>query len=205
MKHRQAVKIFTYLACLALITSANRGACDTDSNSTREYQIKAAYLLNLIKFVNWPSAHGDDDGSFTNICLLGENPFGNHLERLSHLTANQRTIEVSYHNNHREGHDIDSYRQHQDDHGESHIDLSQCEIVFVSNNNSDQKALLDMANTLADHALTVGDSDNFVDQGGMIGLVVDNNHIALHINLSEAKQSGFEVSGNLLEIAQKIK
>lgn len=206
LKHRQAVKIFTYLACLTLAASAKPGACDTNETAAnREYQIKAAYLLNLIKFIKWPQADSKDIERLTNICLLGRNPFGTHLERLNNVTANQSIIEVSYHHGQGDGHNIDNYAQHREGHDERHTNLSQCEIVFVGNNNVDQQVLLDRANTLTDHALTVGESDNFIDQGGMVGLVVDSNRIELHINLSEAKRSGFEVSGNLLEIAQKVK
>lgn len=185
--------------------SGNRAACHTDRvTAPREYQIKAAYLLNLIRFVNWPVADSDIEQR-TNICLLGKNPFGRHLERLNNLRANEKIIQVSYHDNHRDGHLIDDYEHHKVGHSESHTDLSQCEIIFISSDNTDQKMLLDMANTVAQQALTVGEAEDFIDQGGLVALVVNYNRIELNINLSEAKRSGFEISGNLLEITQKVK
>jgi len=42
-----------------------------------EYQVKAAYLYNFVKFVEWPA--GAADGTLT-ICTAGRNPFGSALD-----------------------------------------------------------------------------------------------------------------------------
>lgn len=154
---------------------------------SREYKVKAAYLYNLIKFINWPPTPGNTlpatpAALATRICVYGENPFSNHLDRLTNRQAKGKAIEILY-----------------VDEGDT---LPRCDILFLAGGN---QATFDMQGKLFNlPILTVGESTAFLDAGGIIGLILEQNNIQLQINLSQAKKNGFEISGNLLEIAKQI-
>ena len=146
----------------------------------REYKIKAAYLYNLIKFINWPSASAPTTS--THICIIGENLFGQNLEKLAQRKAKGLPITVS--------------------HQAKEFSDTGCHIVFISRDSNSEQLLPSLANSTS---LIVGEQKQFIEQGGLISLVVINNNIQLQINLTKAKATGYEVSGNLLEIAKIIK
>jgi len=181
---RHAVKYITLLLGIALLCP---GPLRAEESISREYKIKAAYLFNLIKFVNWPSGAQktmNSDGE-TRICVFGDNPFAQHLEKLTTRKAKGRGIDINY----VDGPDIPS----------------SCNIVFIAASNADSAQMLTHSAEASSPPLTVGENASFVDSGGIVGLGVEDNSVQLQINLTQAKKTGFEISGNLLEIAEVVK
>ncbi len=174
---KSAIYILRLLFCMAMMAAP--GLSNADDNISREYKIKAAYIYNLIKFVNWPTKM---DAS-TDICIYGLNPFNSHLEKLEARKAKGRSINILY---------VDSNQP-----------LSGCDVLFISQQNENLPSEEELAKNTA--LLTVGESKSFTTNGGIIGLVLEGNNILLEINLTKAKLDGFEISGNLLEIAKEIK
>ncbi|MEE8058075.1 MAG: YfiR family protein [Pseudomonadales bacterium] len=178
------------LALCLLVFFVMPGLALADDVTSREYKIKAAYLYNLIKFIHWPtrtsrqsSSQDDIPQLATSICVYGKNPFSQHLNKLTTRQAKGRPIEISY---------IKKEEK-----------LPRCDIVFIA---KDSQFPTEILNELFKQPLlTVGESRSFLNSGGIIGLVVKNNKVQLQINLTQAKTIGFEISGNLLEIAKYIK
>lgn len=181
---RHSVAKITVLVGALLWLPANLCAEEVIS---REYKIKAAYLFNLIKFVSWPSAAQSvmKAEKRTLICVFGHNPFANHLEKLSHRKAKGRDIAIKY--------------------LAPQNSTEQCNVVFISELNAETNPLLSKSQRQAPPLLTVGENADFVDQGGIVSLVVEDNNVKLQINLTQAKKMGFEVSGNLLEVAKVVR
>ena len=176
---------------LFLFAVTGSGATGTDEFISREYKIKAAYLYNLIKFVNWPpsaSPPQTKEPAATTICVYGYNPFSHHLDKLNDRTAKGLPIKVSY----IDGESLDSQAA-----------LPDCNIVFIAKSTPQQTSVLQQM--IDQPLLTVGGHSDFLDDGGIIGLVVDENKVQLQVNLTQAKKLGFEISGNLLEIAKIVK
>lgn len=150
----------------------------------REYKIKAAYLFNLSKFIEWPEEKSQDAETPFTICVYGHNPFGDSLEKLREHKVKGRSIAVHYV---AENQSVDS-----------------CKLVFLSRDNTAAvpKALSSAGGNAP--ILSVSDDQNFLANGGLISLVTENNTVLLDINLTRAKQIGFNISANLLEIAHKV-
>ncbi|ARN75800.1 YfiR family protein [Oceanicoccus sagamiensis] len=176
--HKPSPLISRYLCLLVLMTAP---ALANEDIVSREYKIKAAYLYNLIKFVNWPESEALSQ-STTNICVFGDNPFDGHLNKLSSRKAKGRDIQITY-------------LQPQQDN-------AACHILFIPRSASAEIAKHDKTKP---QLLTVGEDKQFLEEGGLISLVVANNNVQLQINLTKAKELGFEISGNLLEIAKVVK
>jgi len=168
------------LSLLALAAIAARASSD---DLSREYRIKAAYLYNLGKFITWPDENDMPKDAPITLCVYGYNPFGNYLDKLQERQIRGRSIAVRYV-------------------GE-HDAVAGCQLLFISQLNTTQPKLLN-APPPYPPILTVSDNQDFLDRGGEISLVTVSNNVQLDINLTRAKQAGFSVSANLLEIAHRI-
>ena len=179
--HRIHILIFNLLCTLVCIVPSLAAA--KEDSLSREYQIKAAYIYNLIKFINWPEQA--QSRTATNICVYGQNPFGDYLDQLTKRSAN--------------GKPINTY------HFELDEELSSCHIVFFSKASEEQISKNVFKQLQFKNYLNVGETRNFVtNHKGVISLAVTNNKVRLLINLSQAKSENFEISSNLLEIAEII-
>lgn len=152
---------------------------------SREYRIKAAYLYNLTKFITWPDEKSWGADAPITICVFGFNPFDSYLDKLGERTAKNRRIELRYLS-------VDKA-----------VGLDKCQILFVSQYNTIQPELLKTP-VPAQPMLTVGDDPDFIAHNGLIGLVAVGNNVQLDVHLTRARQAGFTVSANLLEIAHQV-
>jgi hypothetical protein len=147
-----------------------------------EYQLKAAFVYNFTKFIDWP---GESVRSLTfQICVLGQNPFGSELTQLT----DGKVIE---------GHPVQvlivtNY----------HLARS-CQVVFISaSENAHRKEIL--SGLRGRSVLTVGDSQGFVDAGGMIELLVEDERMRFEVNLHAANEARLKISAKLLSLAKAV-
>jgi len=152
-----------------------------DRASVGEYQVKAAFLYNFAKFVEWP---GGPPGKTIVIGILGNDPFGAVLD----FTFEDKVIA---------GKRFEIRRFQRID------QLQVCHVLFISD--SEQKnfgRILEAVRGMP--VLTVSDARDFVSAGGVIELVLEDSKIRFDINLSEAKNSGLRISAQLLQLARKV-
>jgi len=154
------------------------------SDASREYQLKAAYLLNFARFIYWPEQAFQDDRQSFNICVYGKSPFGDSLDRLSNKKIKSRDIEIKY---------ISSLSQ-----------LKACHMVYISE--SMKKDYPKIIKKLDDRAvLSVSDIGGFSQNGGMIEFVIVHNKIKFEINVEQSSKSGIKYRSQLLEVAAKLR
>jgi len=148
------------------------------SFSSREYEIKAAYLYNFIKYVDWPS------GDTISIGVLGNDPFGTALAPLNGKIVKGRRLLIKH---------LDSAREAQ-----------QCQIIFVSS--SEKQRLQEIFESLRSaRVLTVGETQGFADGGGIINFIEENNKVRFEINAEAARRTGLNISSELLKLARLVK
>ena len=149
-----------------------------------EYKIKAAYLYNFAKFVEWPAEELADPSLPLSVCIYGKDPFGAALDSIKDKTVKGRKLVISR---------------------SSEINkLEGCHILFISP--SEKNNLSVILKKLRDmHILTVSDMEGFASNGGMINLNKVENKIRLEINLDAAEISGLKMSSKLLKLAKIIK
>jgi hypothetical protein len=149
-----------------------------------EYKVKAAYLYNFAKFVEWPAEVLADPSLPLSICIFGKDPFGDALDTIKGKTVKGRKLLIKRYS--------------------GVEDLKECHIIFISP--SEEKNLAGILEKIKDmHMLTVSDMEGFADRGGMINLNKSKNRIRLEINLDAAQHSGLKMSSKLLKIAKIIK
>ncbi len=153
------------------------------SGSSREYKIKAAYLYNFAKFVEWPKSAFSNPASPFNICILGQDPFGAALRSIEKKTIRGRKLII---HSHKTINPADKYH-----------------IIFIAK--SEEKRLKAILSGLKGMAiLTVSDLDSFIETGGVIGMVKQGNKIRFIINLQSGKESGLIISSQLLKLSLKV-
>ncbi len=169
------------LACVTGATPLHAAALDL------EYEIKAAFLYNFAKFVEWPPTAFDAADAPIVFCVVGHNPFNGSLARVvSDRTANGRRIEVR--------------------HLAADDNLSGCNLIFMAESEDEQVAqvLQKTRNENGRPVLTVGESKEFAEAGGMIRLLVDQGRIRFDINVVEAERAGLRLSSQLLKLARTV-
>ena len=156
-------------------------ACAADTVAG-EYEVKGAFLLNFAKFVEWPPETFKNPTDPIVVCVLGENPFGPGLERAARntLVAN-RPVTVRK---------LASGQQ-----------AGQCQIAFVSASERKlSKSLLEAAQDAS--VLTVGESDGFIANGGVIGFKLEGEKVRIAINTAAVDRAKLHISAKLLSLAQ---
>lgn len=147
-----------------------------------EYKIKAAYLYNFTKFINWPEI----PSATFNICVVGDNPFKDLLNGLETKNVLGKPIRVQHYNNLGQ--------------------IKGCQIVYFENTDSLPNIVLPNALLVGnlDDSLTVSSQPFFAESGGMIGFVLEDEKVKLHINLKAVKQSGLRISAKLIEVSTLV-
>ncbi len=169
--------------CLALVLGigASGGSQSVAADTSPEYLVKAAFLYKFTKFVDWPPESSSEE--VLGLCVLGDNPFNSALKSIEGKTVRGKRLSIS---------NLDALDQ-----------TSECHLVFVSQ--SEEQRLPQIFRYLQDHhVLSVGDMDDFAKQGGVIGLVTEQNKIRFEINVAAARRAGLNISSNLLRLARVI-
>lgn len=173
--------LLAVLACALLVQSAQA--------QVQEYELKAALLVKLLAFVNWPA--DDAPESERNaaekigpcIGILGENPFGNTLANLLASSKDGVVAEV------RQLASIEA--------------AAQCQVLFVAG--SESARLPDIRKVLEGKpVLTVSDAEGFAQEGGMISMVLRDSHISLEINTRAVRDAMLNISSKLLSLAKVV-
>jgi uncharacterized protein DUF4154 len=154
------------------------------SDQPGEYEVKAAFLFNFTKFVEWPENAFVDPHAPIVIGVIGDDPFGESLVRIvAGQKAQGRSIEVV------------KYR-----YGDN---LRRCHVLFISASERQHRAPL-LASLQEASVLTVSDIDGFAEAGGAIQFVMQENRVRFVVNLEVATQGKLRVSAKLLALARVI-
>ncbi len=164
--------------------SAGAPKAYAQTSFSREYQIKAAFLYNFTKFVEWPADRFANENAPMILCVIGKDPFGAILENsFVGKTIKGRAIII----NRNIG--IDN--------------LKFCHLLFVSS--SEQERVPQIVAALSGASvLTIADMNRFANQGGSINLVRRRNKIRFEINSGAAAQSGLKLSSYLMRLASNV-
>jgi len=161
-----------------------------DAPDSSEYLIKAGFIYNFAKFVEWPSAAFAQPDSPIVIGVLGTDPFGSVLDRLvQDKKIGQRGFVVR---RYKWGKDLKDLK-----------DLRDCKILFVS---TSEKAHADEIIQLVKWLpiLTVGETPGFAERGGVIRFTVEDNRVRFEVNVDAAHQADLNISSRLLTLAKII-
>ena len=148
---------------------------------TLENDVKAAFLYNFTKFVEWPPAPPDEP---FRICALADAAFIAAIDRTiaDESIGGRRLVRVQ---------------------PQSVEEARGCAILYVGNSNSERAArFLGAVRDLP--VLTVGEGQMFVKQGGAIGFLLENNRVRFDISVRAVQRSWLKASSKLLRVARTV-
>jgi hypothetical protein len=169
--------------CALLLAGCFCGSAgEAEAAANSEYQVKAAFLFNFIKFIEWPSDGLSTPGTVT-LGIFGKDPFGEALDEVRGKTVKGRRVVVVH------------------VHGSE--DLKDCDLLYVcaSERGRLPQILKSVQNS---RVLTVADQDGFCQSGGMINLVFVNNRVGFEVNVGAAGRARLRVSSQLLKLARLV-
>jgi hypothetical protein len=175
-----SMKIYLGTALLAALSCFSAAAHGTAS----EYQVKAALLYKVSKFVQWPDSAFPEPGAPLFICILGKNPFEPAID----MTQPRRV----------QGHPV--VIKLRPDLPAAHMD---CHVLFISDVEPDElKSLLLIARNQP--VLTVGETDGFARQGGILQFTQRRGRVHFVINRFVLHLGDLHIDTRLLELATVI-
>jgi hypothetical protein len=173
-----AVLIFFSLNVTLLIPSATAEAHDKNYS---ESKVKTALIYNLLHFIDWPSKN-------LVICIYDASE--DYISSFKAIPSSTKT-----------GNTLDIKFLHLS--GESSTQNS-CHIIFVTDN-ADNKNLRDMlASAKSSHRVTIGETKQFIKQGGMISFVRKGSNIKFEINAKAFEQADLKISSQVLRMADHV-
>ena len=174
--------LISVTAALVLFCAETLIAADTPAAS--EAQLKAVFLFNFAKYVDWPAAAFTNDAAPISIGVMGTDPFGDSLRLVEGKTIRGLRFAIK--------------------HLDSDSDLSGCHILFISDSEASRmREILNKAGALP--ILTVGEDEAFARNGGIINFVLKNGNVRLEIDLAAARKAGLTISSRLLAVADVVK
>ena len=170
--------IFLFGLLLLPVVPAGRA----QAGGPTESEVKAAFVYNFAKFVQWPADAFADSTAPVRFCVLGESLVGSDLVRITQGKG------IS-------GHPIQVLPNPRS--------LHECHVLFVSS--SHYASVKDIREALRGApVLTVGEARDFAGQGGIIGFMVEDARVRFEVNLQVAKQMRLEISSKLLSLAKRV-
>ncbi len=167
------------LCCASQFAEVTHG----QSGGLTKYEIEAAFLYNFAKFVDWPPEAFSSPTDGLRLCILGDHPSSAELQPLI------RGKMIG-------GHPVQAQR----------VEVAQvtsCHILFIGVSESVRTQEV-LRRVDGGSVLTVGETAEFVGQGGMISLVVENNRIRFEVNLRAAQAARLKLSSKLLTLAKSV-
>jgi hypothetical protein len=149
-----------------------------------EYQVKAAFLYNFLKFVEWPEGRSPVSDAAIPLCILGNDPFGNIMDDFKDKQVAGKKVVISQ--------------------IRSASGIRDCQALFISGSEKvDVEAIAELASGL--QILTIGDTERFAQKGVIINMYMDNNKVRFEINIDASKKAGLRIDSRLLNLATIVR
>jgi hypothetical protein len=179
------VLILAIVLAAALMTSSIGGNNYGADQSFSESQIKAAFLFNFTKFVEWPSDAFQDANSPIVIGTIAADPITSALETITRgKSVSGRAIVIKR--------------------IQPNEDTGPCHVLFVGV--ADKRQLTTVMNKVSHSSvLTVGDLDEFYKKGGIVHFFLENDQVRFEINLGAAESVRLKISSKLLTMARSVR
>jgi hypothetical protein len=153
------------------------------AQSSLEYNVKAALLLNFARFIEWPDRAFAGPREPIEVCVFAPNPFGEALARaLGGETVSSRALLTR---------DV-----------RTPADSAACHMLFVPEGSESRAAAL--VRKSGPHTVTIGESHRFEELGGAISFAVDGGRVRFSVNLKPVEERGVRISARMLKLASRV-
>ena|SRR6266568_4846008 len=181
------IRLFAWLLAVGIGLAAGALAVMAEDGAPLEYQVKAAYLVNFPKYMDWPAGAFADTNSPITVAILGDADVANEF---AGMIEGGKTVG---------GHPIVLKRITKEEEISSDY-----QVLFIATSERSRIAAI-LEKVKGSSILTVGESDDFLEKGGIINLVHRDRKIRLQVNLTAAGKAHLKISSRLLVVAEVVK
>jgi len=152
------------------------------AQAVSEYQVKAAYVYNFAKFVDWPAESFTSPTAPIRLCVLNDRAFQSQLEQIvrGKNITDRPVIAISVQN-------VEESRD--------------CQVLYI-NSSQQPRHIFDLLQGTS--VLTVGETKGFLEEGGIINFVFQGDQVHFQVNHRAATQAGLHMSSRLLSVAKAV-
>ena len=155
-----------------------------DSNGTSEYDVKAAFLFHFAQFVEWPEEAFLSAESPLTYCTVGEDVFGGEMdESVKGKLIGNRPLRVL--------------------HLREREPINGCQVLFIGAAQKGRQTE-ELASANGRPMLTVGETADFAQEGGIIGFFLEDKKVRFEINVGAAEKARLKISAKLLVLAKTV-
>jgi YfiR/HmsC-like len=183
---RSTSRALRWVALLAVcfLLLAGVGKRTGAQTAAEEYRVKAAFIFHFAQLVDWPAEKPIGTDNSLVLCTLGEDPFQGMLEgTVAGKAIGNRILRIRHLGEPQE--------------------MQACQIVFLGRAQSKRIPML-VANLHNAPVLTVGETAGFLDAGGMIDFLLEDNKLRFEVNLEAAESADLKIGSRLLVLAQRV-
>ena len=167
---------------LVVLTLTMTFCVEAKAQASSEYQVKAAFLYNFAKFIEWPADAFSSNTDPLVIGVIGDDPFGGALDQtISGKSISGRPLVVHH------------LRWGQD--------LRACHILYISSSEGRRVPQI-IQSVKGASVLTIADTDHFNQQGGIINFILEANKVRFEINVRGAEHARLRISSKLLALSR---
>ncbi|MBN2180492.1 MAG: YfiR family protein [Sedimentisphaerales bacterium] len=192
-------KTYLYFILLFLLLTTQHARADDATD--KEYQIKAAFLYNFLKFVEWPEDKVGDSNAPIIIAIIGKDVFNGAFDNIKDKTIEGRKVTIK----HLKGM-LELKQKSTNNKPETSPQIEAIQhshLLFISP--SEKKNIEEILKLVKNHTvLTVADTEGFLDSGGIINLLMEENKVRFEINMIAAKEAKIQIRSQLLRLAKKV-
>ena len=199
------------LVCLVCTLFLAAGAAaDTKSPEELEYEVKAAFIYNFMKFIQWPgakqiAASNSPKDQPVKIAVIGKHPYKKTFQLILDKTVQGRPVELveieglaEFRESYPDRRNVlDAYKN------KYQARLAECHLLFICD--SEKNSFIDILTLTAGKAIvTVSDLPDFAAENGMIGFVREKSKIRFEVNLNAVQTENIKISSQLLGLAKRV-
>jgi hypothetical protein len=191
---------------LTLVMAATSVALSAKAGDAlgREYRIKAAFVYNFVKFIDWPEEKMADTNEPIVIGIIGSRDFIKAFDPVRHKKIKNRRISIKYFEGYeklRKSPTGDNSQWNQ-----RMTILKNCHVLLLCS--SDDARIDNLRQIIGElkvsPVLTVGETRGFLESGGIVNFLVEDKKVRFEINAAAAKKSELRVSSKLLRLAKRV-
>lgn len=169
-------KVLSTFICITLACSISHVRANPEPGSAAEYAVKAAYIFNILRFVSWDEDSPLAQTETLDICLFKKDPFSHYLDPIRKKSIGKKQIKLRTIN------DIPQ--------------SSSCHLIFINDGDFDKNSMKHGDSVL------LGNSIEFVKDGGLFSFYIENNKVRLGANRQAIANTNLNISSQLLEVSR---
>jgi hypothetical protein len=182
IRRKRRIVLLAVWCCVLLLTLGGATRIAAGQALPGEYDVKAAFVFNFLKFVEWPSS-GTIEEMKIRVCIVGDIPVTAPFDELDNQEVVGKKLTMS--------------------HLTKLTSIRECQVLFIASSEERRLPAI-MEAVKGTGTLTIGDAEGFARRGVIISFSLQGKKVRFEINAEAARRAGIKISSKLLKLASTV-